>query len=173
MKQGRNLFVAATAAEAQAMEEYRAAPWSLYHIEILSHHFCSVAPFPREDAPAYPGCLADLREAGLVDLDRKVTATGIRFIAALCSTPAPAEPANQPPHPDDLSVDRFAAAMKAKLARKRAEGRGGWSDRETCSNGALSQMLVEHIRKGDPVDVANFAMMIHQRGERIDGRALP
>lgn len=29
----------------------------------------------------------------------------------------------------------------------------------------LQKMLVEHVGKGDPVDVANFAMMIHQRGE--------
>jgi hypothetical protein len=70
-------------------------------------------------------------------------------------------------HPDDLAVDRFAAAMKAKLAKKRAEGRGGWERKDECSNGFLSQLLREHIAKGDPVDVGNLAMMIHQRGERI------
>lgn len=70
-------------------------------------------------------------------------------------------------HPDDLAVDRFAAAMKAKLAKKRDEGRGGWEDKEHCSNAFLSRLLVEHVQKGDPVDVGNLAMMIQQRGESI------
>lgn len=81
-----------------------------------------------------------------------------------------AKPASEPAdglHPDDLAVDRFAAAMKAKLAKKRAEGRGGWEDKDDCSNDFLSQLLREHVEKGDPVDVGNLAMMIHQRGERI------
>lgn len=67
------------------------------------------------------------------------------------------------PHSDDLAVDRFAAAMKDKLAQKRAEGYGGWDDPEQCSIEYLSNMLINHARKGDPVDVGNFAMMIHQR----------
>lgn len=67
-------------------------------------------------------------------------------------------------HPDDLAVDRFAAAMKSKLAASRAKGRGGWDDPEQCTVEHLARLLVEHIPKGDPVDVANFAMMLHQRG---------
>ncbi len=70
-------------------------------------------------------------------------------------------------HPDDLAVDRFAVAMKAKLAKKRAEGRGGWEDPEQCTGAFLSRLLVEHVEKGDPLDVGNLAMMLHQRGERI------
>ena len=73
----------------------------------------------------------------------------------------------EPAHADDIAVDRFAAAMKAKLAQKRAEGRGGWDDPEQCSIALLSRLLVEHIDKGDPVDVGNLAMMIHQRGGSI------
>ena len=76
-------------------------------------------------------------------------------------------------HPDDEAVDRFAVAMKAKLAQKRAEGRGGWENKDECGQGYLSELLAEHVRKGDPVDVANLAMMLHQRGERINAiRAL-
>lgn len=71
------------------------------------------------------------------------------------------------PHTDDLAVDRFAAAMKAKLAKKRDEGRGGWEDKDQCSNAFLSELLLEHVAKGDPVDVGNLAMMVHQRGESI------
>lgn len=70
-------------------------------------------------------------------------------------------------HSDDLAVDRFAIAMKAKLAQKRAEGRGGWDRPDECSAELLSSMLHDHAAKGDPVDVGNFAMMLHQRGERI------
>lgn len=70
-------------------------------------------------------------------------------------------------HGDDIAVDFFAAAMKAKLAKKRGEGRGGWENKEDCSRVFLSELLREHVDKGDPVDVANFAMMIHQRGECI------
>lgn len=70
-------------------------------------------------------------------------------------------------HADDLAVDRFAAAMKAKLSKKRAEGRGGWEDKAECSNELLSRLLREHVEKGDPLDVGNLAMMLHQREERI------
>ena len=76
-------------------------------------------------------------------------------------------------HLDDMAVDRFATAMKAKLTKKRAEGRGGWDRRDECSAEDLTYMLVQHLWKGDPLDVGNFAMMLHQRGERImlDGEA--
>lgn len=70
-------------------------------------------------------------------------------------------------HPDDLAVEAFAAAMKAKMAESRAKGRGGWEDRTQCSPDDLSRMLRDHLEKGDPRDVANFCMMLHQRGEAI------
>ena len=93
--------------------------------------------------------------AGMIDL-------GVAVQTALAaSQPAPAA------HPDDEAVDRFAAAMKAKLAKKRDEGRGGWWDDAYCNNGELSEMLRHHVEKGDPLDVGNLAMMLHQRGERI------
>lgn len=84
---------------------------------------------------------------------------------AILSALEPAAPEGH--HPDDIAVDRFAAAMKEKLARKREEGRGGWDDKEKCSGEYLSRLLREHVDKGDPVDVGNLAMMLHQRGERI------
>lgn len=70
-------------------------------------------------------------------------------------------------HPDDAAVDRFAAAMKAKLAKSREKGRGGWEDKAQCSAEYLSELLRGHVEKGDPVDVANFCMMLQQRGEGI------
>jgi len=68
-------------------------------------------------------------------------------------------------HADDLAVDRFAAMMKAKLAKSREKGRGGWDDPEQCSVSYLAKLLVDHVEKGDPVDVANLAMMIVLRGD--------
>lgn len=74
---------------------------------------------------------------------------------------------NQGPHPDEVAVERFAATMKDKLSLKRDEGRSGWENKDECSAEFLSRLLREHVEKGDPIDVANFAMMLHQRGERI------
>ena len=74
-------------------------------------------------------------------------------------------------HSDDLAVDRFADAMKAKLARSRKKGRGGWNDKTQCSGEHLAKLLVEHLEKGNEgtfEDVANFAMMLHQRGENTE-----
>lgn len=70
-------------------------------------------------------------------------------------------------HADDLAVEAFANVMKAKLAASRAKGRSGWDDRTKCSDESLSVLLREHVDKGDPVDVANFAMMHHSRGAQI------
>ncbi|WP_216820823.1 hypothetical protein [Pusillimonas sp. T2] len=70
---------------------------------------------------------------------------------------------------DDAAVDAFAATMKAKLAKKRVEGRGGWQE---CSAEYLSELLREHVDKGDPVDVANLAMMLHQNGQPIQPEGL-
>jgi hypothetical protein len=71
------------------------------------------------------------------------------------------------PHPDNTAVDAFAVAMKAKLAEARAKGRGGWQDKDNCPQQRLSDMLRAHVEKGDPRDVANFCMFLHQRGEAI------
>lgn len=71
-----------------------------------------------------------------------------------------------PQHTDDAAVDRFASAMKAKMAASRAKGRGGWDDKRACVEGNLQRMLIEHIAKGEPVDVGNFAMMLFNRGEQ-------
>lgn len=71
------------------------------------------------------------------------------------------------PHPDDVAVDALAARMKAKLAQKRAEGYGGWDEKEVCDQDHLSHLLRNHVVKGDPVDVANFCAFLSARGEGI------
>jgi hypothetical protein len=90
----------------------------------------------------------------------------VRAAMLAAAPPAPAA-VQEPVHPDDEAVDRFAIAMKAKLAEKRAQGYGGWDRPEECTIGHLSQLLRKHIDKGDAVDVGNFSMMIHQRGGSI------
>jgi hypothetical protein len=71
---------------------------------------------------------------------------------------------------DRIAVDRFAAAMKLKLFQKSKEGRQGWKGAPAEH---LSRLLCEHIHKGDPVDVANFAMMLHQNGQSITPGCTP
>lgn len=83
---------------------------------------------------------------------------------ALAATPAPEAATPAQAHPDDLAVDAFAAAMKDKLAKAREKGRGGW---QTCPPEELSRMLREHVEKGDPRDVANFAMFLWSLGQGI------
>lgn len=74
-------------------------------------------------------------------------------------------------HPDDCAVDRFAVALKAKMVECRAKGRSGWNNEALCPTEHLQAMLCDHVAKGDPVDVGNFAMMLFNRGERtIDSR---
>lgn len=75
------------------------------------------------------------------------------------------EPAKQ--HHDDFAVDLFATTMKAKMAASREKGRGGWDRPDECDVKDLAAMLVQHVEKGDPVDIANFCMMIWNRVREI------
>lgn len=76
---------------------------------------------------------------------------------------SPAEPAAR--HPDDEAVDRFAYAMKQKLALAREKGRSGWQQMNPAE---LSDMLRDHVEKGDPRDVANFCMFLWHHGWVIE-----
>lgn len=68
---------------------------------------------------------------------------------------------------DYIAGERFNKAQQEKLAEKREEGRGRWWDSTVCSQKKLSEMLREHVEKGDPIDVANLCMMLFARGEKI------
>lgn len=78
--------------------------------------------------------------------------------ARLARTAAPSE------HPDDLAVDRFATAMKARMAQKRAEGRSGWERPDECSIESLKGAL-GRTPYGRPVDIGNYAMMLWNRAQ--------
>lgn len=84
-----------------------------------------------------------------------------------------AEPGIYVSYSDDAAVDLFAAAMKSKMAASRAKGRGGWHDPDDCPAERLQTMLINHLAKGDPVDVANFAMMLWNRGEPVAANPAP
>lgn len=78
-----------------------------------------------------------------------------------------AERGDGPNHLDYLAVDHFAEAMKEKLAKKRNDGKSGWQYVDVCSTEFLSESLHRHVSKGDPIDVANFCMMLFTRGDTI------
>lgn len=68
---------------------------------------------------------------------------------------------------DNMAVDKFAKAMKEKLAKARAKGRRGWDDKEACSDEHLSALFHSHLKKcndGNFIDLANFLMFLHVRG---------
>lgn len=69
---------------------------------------------------------------------------------------------------DDHAVILFASDMRKKMKVAAEKGRHGWDDPKQCSGESLARMLIEHLHKGNKgtfVDVANFAMMLHRRGE--------
>lgn len=68
-------------------------------------------------------------------------------------------------HSDDTAWDKFVEAAKAKMAEKRAEGRGGWDDPTQCNVQDLATLLVELVERGDPVNIANVCMMIWNRAQ--------
>ena len=75
----------------------------------------------------------------------------------------------RPPTQEDVdneAVDKLAQAMKNKLAKKREQGYHGWA---TCKHGDLVQLLINHVDKGDPIDVANFCAFLFARCESLTG----
>lgn len=68
--------------------------WTPYQIEIVLHHHCSLASFPRQNAPAYSGTVSDLIQAGvLIDNhdSSAVTTTelGKALVDMWCAQPLP------------------------------------------------------------------------------------
>jgi len=63
-------------------------------------------------------------------------------------------------HTDDDAVNNFANAMRQRMTDKRAEGKAGWEQRDTDE---LGLQLLRSIADGDPIDIGNYAMMLHDR----------
>lgn len=63
---------------------------------------------------------------------------------------------------DNDLIDRFAAALKDKLAVARARGKDGWA--QTDWRRSCQQQLIDHLAKGDPRDVANYCAFLWHHG---------
>lgn len=62
---------------------------------------------------------------------------------------------------DETAIEILADNMKKRLAKKRAEGYGGW---QSCTEDELSNLLTQSLEKGNPVDIANFCAFLLARG---------
>lgn len=69
-------------------------------------------------------------------------------------------------HPDDEAVDSFAQAMHDKMAAARAKGKEGWDDPERCTTDRLIELCDLSLLAAEWVDVANYAMMLWNRGQK-------
>ena len=103
----------------------------------------------------------------------RIDATDIPYVRADLAHPPAAEVqrgsgvgAPMSAHPDETAVDEFASMMKAKLSAARKRGKSGWNDPGWHPDD-ISAALREHVDKGDPVDVANYAMFLALREEGI------
>lgn len=65
---------------------------------------------------------------------------------------------------DCAAVLQSALGMVEKMRISSEKGRGGWHDPQRCSLESLTRMFLDHIQKGDMIDVMNFAMMVWSRG---------
>lgn len=63
---------------------------------------------------------------------------------------------------DRECLAEFLSGLGAKMDDSRDKGRNGWW---TCSPQQLRTMLEDHVKKGDPRDVAIIAMMLWAMGE--------
>lgn len=127
---------------------------------------CLPEPEPEETVEAMKARIESLK-AGVTHMKQQRDAAIAR---ATLAQPSPAPELERPEvvtHSDDAAVDRFSASMKQKLEAARAKGRSGWDDPSSCDVAFLAERLIEHLGKGNAgtfEDVANFAMMLHQRG---------
>lgn len=62
------------------------------------------------------------------------------------------------------AVAMFADKMRQKLLEKSRQGYEGW---DTCSVERLACMFADHLPKGDPIDLANFLMMLEYQGHGV------
>jgi hypothetical protein len=64
---------------------------------------------------------------------------------------------------DELALEVFQKRMILKMEKSSRNGRHGW---QSFTQDQLNKMLHTHLAKGDPVDVANFCMMLDALGMR-------
>jgi hypothetical protein len=67
--------------------------WTIFEMEIILHHACSSAPFPRYTAPIYQETVERLRSLGIMDDGgaKTVTDLGHALIDLWRNTPLPVQ----------------------------------------------------------------------------------
>lgn len=70
--------------------------------------------------------------------------------------------AEEPGHPDDAAVDRFAGALKGRLKADRNSDSPAWANSAQSTTDELANELVQLVHAGDPVEVGCLAMKLHQ-----------
>lgn len=75
-------------------------------------------------------------------------------------------------NPDNVAVDRFAAALKTEMAAARSKGWRGWAAHAHCSTAELQDMLMGRVAKGETLQIGVFAAMLWNRGELTAAAAL-
>lgn len=83
---------------------------------------------------------------------------------------APLDTITRTAHADAIAIMDFSAAMATKMHQAAMKGHAGWDNPTLCSDASLRVLLREAVAKGDPIDVGNYAMMMHARGI---GTAMP
>lgn len=68
--------------------------------------------------------------------------------------------------PDEDSVAAFAVKMRDRMLQAGEAGRTGW---ETTELDDLWLALLRALADGCPIDVANYCMMIEERGDQLAG----
>jgi hypothetical protein len=63
--------------------------WTIYDIEVLMHHHCSMQPWPRGRSNPYEVSVEKLRKHDLMSSTGHVTPRGCAFIGMLQKTPVP------------------------------------------------------------------------------------
>lgn len=112
----------------------------------------------------YPGCEQDCEAevVKVVELDY-VIIQGMHFSHSEILAWREEQCARRDQHFDDRMIDVFAQAMKNKMAIKRDAGWGGWNSDVNCTDESIARLLIGSVIKGDPVDIANYAMMYFSR----------
>ena len=108
--------------------------------------------------------LRPLLEAVLFDRDKKIedipedTFFAVSRLSDWIDTQVPMD------GKDEQAVLEFSVAMNEEMEWQSEEnGKHGWDDPKICSEEDLVRMFVEHIPKGDVVDIANYFMMLYHR----------
>lgn len=102
------------------------------------------------------------------ELDRPIDHQSKLHLGKIISHLREAEPGNEEDLIDARGVLKATVEMLRKMRASSKKGRGGWHDPSRCAVDFLMAQLLEHLPKGDMVDVMNFAMMLWNRSLSVE-----